>query len=189
MKDVFTVGEVAHRCQVASRTAAKWIDEGLLKGYRIPGSRFRRVPRESLVRFMREHDIPLGDLAPASVSRVVVFSSDDEVRSGLLQRLNGDGFTCVDLPGGYARPPESHRVDPDAFVIDYAAWPETCETLRDLLRGCFGPGAVFVGLLAAGDDGGAVDPGRWAELFRRPFDVDLLAERVRTLVAKKKADY
>lgn len=59
---VFTTGQTAELCNVAPRTVCKWIDTGLLKGYRIPGSLERRVPREHLVRFLREHNMPLGDL-------------------------------------------------------------------------------------------------------------------------------
>jgi two-component system response regulator RpaA len=59
---VFTTGQVATICRVATRTVVKWIDSGRLKGYRIPGSQDRRVPREHLVRFLNEHGMPLGEL-------------------------------------------------------------------------------------------------------------------------------
>lgn len=53
---VFTTTEVARFLTVAPRTVTKWIDTGLLKGYRIPGSLDRRVPHHSFVRFLRrEH--------------------------------------------------------------------------------------------------------------------------------------
>jgi predicted site-specific integrase-resolvase len=57
--DVLTMGDVAKICKVASRTAQKWFDKGLLKGYRIPGSRDRRIPIPELVRFMKAHGIPV----------------------------------------------------------------------------------------------------------------------------------
>jgi excisionase family DNA binding protein len=44
---VFTTGQVAKICKVAPRTVSKWFDSGRLKGYRIPGSQDRRIPRES----------------------------------------------------------------------------------------------------------------------------------------------
>ena len=56
---VLSSGEVAQICHVAPRTAQKWIDEGLLKGYRIPGSRDRRVPVDEMVRFLKKHNMPL----------------------------------------------------------------------------------------------------------------------------------
>lgn len=60
-RKVFTTGEVAALCKVAPRTVAKWFDSGRLKGYRIPGSQDRRVPREQLVKFLGEHGMPLPD--------------------------------------------------------------------------------------------------------------------------------
>lgn len=57
--DVLTMGDVAKICKVASRTAQKWVDKELLNGYRIPGSRDRRVPIPELVRFMKEHGMPV----------------------------------------------------------------------------------------------------------------------------------
>lgn len=64
--NVFSTGEIATRCRVSVRTVAHWIDKGLLKGYRIPGSDHRRVMREDLVKFLQEHKLPMGDLAPAA---------------------------------------------------------------------------------------------------------------------------
>ena len=52
---VFTTGQVAKICKVAPRTVSKWFDSGRLKGYRIPGSQDRRIPREYLIKFLKEH--------------------------------------------------------------------------------------------------------------------------------------
>ena len=57
---VFTTGQVAKICKVAPRTVSKWFDSGRLKGYRIPGSQDRRIPREYLIKFLKEHGMPLG---------------------------------------------------------------------------------------------------------------------------------
>ena len=43
-KNVLTTGDVAKICNVAPRTVSKWFDSGQLKGYRIPGSKDRRIP-------------------------------------------------------------------------------------------------------------------------------------------------
>lgn len=56
---VLTITQVAKICRVAPRTASKWFDKGLLKGYRIPGSRDRRVLSDHLVTFIKENDMPL----------------------------------------------------------------------------------------------------------------------------------
>jgi len=58
-KSVLSTGEVAKICHASPRTVQKWFDTKLINGYLIPGSRARRIPREELIRFMRNNDIPM----------------------------------------------------------------------------------------------------------------------------------
>ncbi len=74
-KDVLTTGQVAQICNVAPRTVTKWFDSGQLKGYRIPGSRDRRIPTSELIRFMKAHDIPTDTLEAGKI-RVLIIDSD-----------------------------------------------------------------------------------------------------------------
>ena len=60
---ILTAGQAAAICNVSARTVCKWFDSGRLLGYRIPGSRDRRIPRDSLLAFMKSHDMPLNGLA------------------------------------------------------------------------------------------------------------------------------
>ena len=57
-----TTTQVAKLCHVSTGMVQRWIDAGHLRAYRIPGSRHRRVPRQYLIEFMREHGIPMGEL-------------------------------------------------------------------------------------------------------------------------------
>ena len=59
MKKVFSTGEAAKILRVAPRTICKWFDAGRIWGYRFPDSRDLRIPRESLIRFLKENGIPL----------------------------------------------------------------------------------------------------------------------------------
>lgn len=54
-RQVYTTGEIAVLFGVAAGTVSKWIDRGLLKGFRIPGSMHRRVTYAALEAFAREH--------------------------------------------------------------------------------------------------------------------------------------
>ncbi len=60
--DVLTTGQASKICNVAPQTVSKWLDTGLLNGYRIPGGKHRRIPLAHLVAFMREHGFPLDGL-------------------------------------------------------------------------------------------------------------------------------
>ena len=57
-KHVLSTGEVAKICHVAPRTVQKWFDSGLIKGYRIPGSKDRRIPIDELSLFLKQHNMP-----------------------------------------------------------------------------------------------------------------------------------
>ena len=58
LRYVLTTGQVSKICHVAPRTVCRWFDSGQLRGYRIPGSKDRRIPLPELVRFMQAHNIP-----------------------------------------------------------------------------------------------------------------------------------
>ncbi len=51
-KQVFTTGEAAEICKVSQQTIIRCFDSGRLNGFRVPGSKFRRIPRVELLRFM-----------------------------------------------------------------------------------------------------------------------------------------
>jgi excisionase family DNA binding protein len=78
-KDVLTTGEVARICNVAPRTVSKWFDSGQLNGYRIPGSKDRRIPLNGLVRFMKQHNIPLNGLHTGSIRVLIVDPQRDVI--------------------------------------------------------------------------------------------------------------
>ena len=83
-KEVLTTGEVAKICHVAPRTVSKWFDTGKLRGYRIPGSRDRRIPLSQLLRFMRAHGLPMEELDGGTIRILVVDPDADE--AGALAR-------------------------------------------------------------------------------------------------------
>jgi excisionase family DNA binding protein len=58
-KKVYTTGDVANICNVSSRTVQKWLDEGLLEGYKLPASKDRRVSPKNLREFMIKYNIPI----------------------------------------------------------------------------------------------------------------------------------
>ena len=85
-KNVLTTGDVAKICNVAPRTVSKWFDTGQLKGYRIPGSKDRRIPVSELIRFMKAHNMPAPTL-PVGKIRVLIVNRDDDAASALADTL------------------------------------------------------------------------------------------------------
>ena len=58
MEEVFTTTQVARICRCATRTVVRWFDSGKLKGYRLPGSQDRRIPKQNLIDFMKANGMP-----------------------------------------------------------------------------------------------------------------------------------
>jgi excisionase family DNA binding protein len=85
-KNVLTTGDVAKICNVAPRTVSKWFDNGQLKGYRIPGSKDRRIPLSELIRFMKMHNMPTTAL-PVGKIRVLIADSNEKTSSALADIL------------------------------------------------------------------------------------------------------
>src|SRR5205085_5724336 len=92
MKKVFTTGQVAKICKVAPRTVSKWFDSGRLRGYRIPGSQDRRIPREHLIKFLKEHGMPLGELEEEGWHKILIIGAEklfiDRIREMLPEDEN-----------------------------------------------------------------------------------------------------
>jgi excisionase family DNA binding protein len=88
-KNVLTTGDVAKICHVAPRTVSKWFDNGQLKGYRIPGSKDRRIPVSELIRFMKMHNMPTSAL-PVGKIRVLIADSNEETASALSDVLQNE---------------------------------------------------------------------------------------------------
>src|SRR5207248_311190 len=90
MKTVFTTGEAAEICKVSQQTIIRCFDSGRLKGFRVPGSRFRRIPLDALVAFMKENGIPV-DALNNGKRRVLVVDDDPEIVELFVDVLERDG--------------------------------------------------------------------------------------------------
>jgi excisionase family DNA binding protein len=86
-KQVFTTGEAAELCNVSQQTIIRCFDQGRLDGFRVPGSRFRRIPRESLLKFMQDNDIPTAALQ-AECCNVLVIGDDPTLIEPLRSAIN-----------------------------------------------------------------------------------------------------
>lgn len=118
-KSVYTTGEVAEICKVSQQTVIRCFDSGRLKGFRVPGSRFRRIPRESLIQFMQENDIPLENLDMGK-KRVLVVDDEPEIVDMLVEWLERDGrFEVATASTGFDAGLRTKEFHPDVIVLDY----------------------------------------------------------------------
>ena len=117
-KDVLTTGEVAKICNVAPRTVSKWFDSGKLRGYRIPGSKDRRIPVQQLIRFMRAHGIPVNGLE-SGITRVLLAESDQAMADLLSKALTNDaGYEVRVVQSAFEAGAAAQSEKPHVMLID-----------------------------------------------------------------------
>jgi excisionase family DNA binding protein len=134
MKDLFTTGEAAEICRVSQQTIIRCFDAGRLEGFRVPGSKFRRIPRQSLVKFMRDNSIPL-DALESGKRKILVVDDDPEIVELIVDVLTRDGkFDVKTASSGYEAGIATQRFRPDLILLDYML-PDVngnvvCQTIR-----------------------------------------------------------
>lgn len=118
MKDVLTTGEVAKICNVAPRTVSKWFDSGALRGYRIPGSKDRRIPLNQLIRFMKQHNMPLNGLMTGA-TRVLIVDDEQDIVEVLEKILEDDAKYEVEVArSGFEAGVGAEKFRPHVMLLD-----------------------------------------------------------------------
>jgi len=120
-KNVLTTGDVAKICNVAPRTVSKWFDNGQLKGYRIPGSKDRRIPVSELIRFMRVHNMPTTGLAVGKI-RVLIADSNEKTASALADTLrNKADYEVQTVQSSFGTGAVAQKFAPHVLLISLLA--------------------------------------------------------------------
>lgn len=120
-KNVLTTGDVAKICNVAPRTVSKWFDNGQLKGYRIPGSKDRRIPVSELIRFMKVNNMPTTALAAGRI-RVLVVDSDKDRGLALAESLKSKAdYDVESVSSNFKTGAAVQKFCPHALVINLLA--------------------------------------------------------------------
>ncbi|OWK46712.1 response regulator [Fimbriiglobus ruber] len=191
MKKVFTTGQVAKICKVAPRTVSKWFDSGRLKGYRIPGSQDRRIPREQLIRFLKEHGMPLGELEEEEWHKVLLIGTEKLFTDRLKEYLpENDDFKFELANSGFEAGTLAQSFHPDTIIIDLGLGrAESIQITANLRKNDAYTTTLIIGL--AGED--EADPDKLKEygfddIFKKPFDVALLGEKVKSIAEAKRED-
>ncbi len=181
IKDLLTTGEAAVICSVSQQTIIRCFDAGRLEGFRIPGSRFRRIPRESLIKFMRENHMPL-DNVETGKRKILIVDDDEEIVELMVDVLSRDGrFDIKTASSGYDAGIMTEQFRPDLVILDYML-PDingniVCQAIRrnpqlQNIRIIIVSGVVNASeiedLLGAGAE----------EFIRKPFDIVELVEKI-----------
>ena len=179
-KTVFTTGEAAKICKVSQQTIIRCFDNGTLKGFRVPGSRFRRIPRDQLYSFMRDNGIPT-DALESGKRKVLIVDDDQELVELLTDVFDRDGrFDIRTANNGFDAGMLVKEFRPDLVVLDVMLpdinGKEVCqrvrkdESLESVKIICIS-GMVEQDKIAELKAAGAND------FMHKPFNVDRLLDR------------
>jgi excisionase family DNA binding protein len=184
-KTVFTTGEAAKICKVSQQTIIRCFDSGQLKGFRVPGSRFRRIPRDALYAFMRDNGIPT-DALESGKRKVLIVDDDEELVELIADVLDRDGrFEVRVANNGFDAGMVVKEYRPDLIVLDVMLpdinGKEVCQRVRsdktmDDVRIICISGMVEEDKVAELRTAGADD------FLHKPFEVDKLIERMCVLL-------
>ncbi|MHC4497854.1 MAG: response regulator [Planctomycetota bacterium] len=188
MKDLLTTGEAAEICKVSQQTIIRCFDAGRLEGFRIPGSKFRRIPRQSLIKFMKENNIPLDSLESGR-KKVLIVDDDAEIVELLVDVLGREGkFDTRTASSGYDAGILTEQFRPDLILLDYML-PDVngnivCQTIRrnpefENIKIIIVSGVIkqdeIDQLLKSGAEG----------FIRKPFDIAELTDRIAAILQMK----
>ena len=156
-------------------------DSGQLKGFRVPGSRFRRIPREHLFAFMRENGIPT-DALESGKRKILVVDDDVELVELITDVLDRDGrFEVRSANNGFDAGMMVKDYKPDLIVLDVMLpdinGKEVCQRVRNDKT----MDSVQIICISGMVEDDKVDGLRQAganDFMRKPFEVDRLIERI-----------
>jgi excisionase family DNA binding protein len=181
MKTVFTTGEAAKICKVSQQTIIRCFDSGQLKGFRVPGSRFRRIPRDQLYSFMRDNGIPT-DALDSGKRKILVVDDDEDLVELIVDQLERDGrFEVRSVNNGFGAGMLIKEFRPDLVVLDVMLPDingiEVCRLVRsdktmDDVRVICISGMVEEDKIQQLRDAGAND------FMKKPFDVENLVNHI-----------
>ena len=179
-KTVFTTGEAAKICKVSQQTIIRCFDNGSLKGFRVPGSKFRRIPREELFLFMKENGIPT-DALESRIKKLLIVDDDQDLVDLMEDGFRRDGrFEIRTANNGFDAGMGVREFRPDLVVLDVMLpdinGKEVCQRVRN------DPTMDMVKILCIS---GMVDPSKIDDLrdagandfMQKPFAIDDLVRR------------
>lgn len=181
MKDLYTTGEAAEICKVSQQTIIRCFDAGRLDGFRIPGSKFRRIPRQSLVKFMKENKIPL-DALESGKKKILIVDDDPEIVELLVDVLSRDGrFEVKAASSGYDAGMLTQQLHPDLILLDYML-PDVngnivCQTIRENPEFENVKIIIISGVIKQDEIEQLLKSGA-EDFIRKPFDITELMNRI-----------
>ncbi len=191
---VFTTGEVAEICGVSSDTVSRWFDMGQIEGYRLGPGGDRRIPYESLRKFMIAHGIPLERLEANEIKILVV--DDDPFYLDIIPDIiarkvsGGKDYVVLTAPTGFDAGAMIVEHNPNLVIIDIhlsdVDGRKVCERLKNRHETRHSKVLGISGLIEEEEIEKLKEIG-FDDFIKKPFEIDKFAEKVEKLLNTVKA--
>lgn len=112
----FTIAEMLH---VDPGSIANWIDQELLKAHRTPGGH-RRVKAEDLVKFLREHKMPIPPQLDVRPVRILVVDDEPAITNLIVRALLAahPEYQVTEANDGFRAGTMVATIMPDVVILD-----------------------------------------------------------------------
>lgn len=181
---VFTTGEVAQVCGVSADTVSRWFDLGQIDGYRLGPGGDRRIPYESLRKFMLNHGIPLERLEEGE-KRILVVDDDPyylDIIPAALSR--GDDFLVLTASTGFDAGAMVVEHNPQLMILDIHLSDMDGRMVCERVKGRAETRNTRIlgisGFIDAAEEKELAEFG-FDDFLKKPFQVDDLRQRVSQL--------
>lgn len=113
-----TTGDIAKYCDVNLRTVIRWIDNGSLVGYKLPGRGNNRVTVNNFVAFLIENNMPVPPEFLINKKSVLVVDDDLSMGQAIKRVLKKDGFQCDIVGNGFLAGSKLAQNKPSLMTLD-----------------------------------------------------------------------
>jgi excisionase family DNA binding protein len=181
---VYTTGEVAVICGVSADTVSRWFDLGQIDGYRLGPGGDRRIPDESLRKFMVSHGIPLERLEEGE--RRVLLVDDDPYYLDIIPAVltQSSDFSVVTASTGFDAGAMVVEHNPQLVILDIHLSDMdgrmVCERIKNRPET---RNARILGISGYIDDEEIRDLAYYGfdDFLKKPFRIEELRDRVQRL--------
>ncbi len=184
-KQVFTTGEAAEICKVSQQTIIRCFDSGRLQGFRVPGSKFRRIPRSELLRFMKTNDIPT-DVLESTRKRILVVDDDEQIVELFVDVLGRDDrFEIKTAKTGYDAGMLTEQFKPHLVLLDYMLPDINGNLVCDRIRAnpdLGGTKIIIVSGVVKRDEIEELLKSGADDFVKKPFNISELVDRMASLL-------
>ncbi len=182
---VFTSGEVAQICGVSADTVSRWFDLGQIEGYRLGPGGDRRIPYDSLRKFMLTHGIPLEHLEEGG-HRILVVDDDPFYLDIIPSALTKDGLYEVMVAStGFDAGAQVVQSNPHVIILDIHLSDMdgrmVCERVKSRPETKTTRILAISGFIDEDEERELKDYG-FDDYLKKPFEIQELRERVARLV-------